>query len=72
MHTREETITTMTRGLEIRTCRTEHANFYGSDDWKFGPRAELIDRIETYMSTLIFASESAIADMKALNRSETE
>ena len=47
----------------------EQAAFYGSDDWRFGPRRELVDRIQTYVNTLIWVSESAVISMKELNKS---
>ena len=47
----------------------EQAVFYGSDDWRFGPRRELVDRIQTYVNTLIWVSESAVISMKELNKS---
>ncbi len=46
----------------------EQAEFYGSEDWKLGPRSELVDRIQTYMNTLIWASEPAVASMRELNK----
>ncbi|WP_293993868.1 NIPSNAP family protein [Sphaerotilus sp.] len=46
----------------------EQAEFYGSDDWRIGPRNELVSRIDTYMNTLIWAEESAIDSLRELNR----
>ena len=46
----------------------EQAAFYGANDWKSGPRSALVDRIETYMNTLILASETAVASMRELNK----
>lgn len=46
----------------------EQAAFYISDDWRLGPRSALVDRIETYMNTLIWASETAVASMRELNQ----
>ncbi|BBB65720.1 hypothetical protein UNDYM_1467 [Undibacterium sp. YM2] len=46
----------------------EQDAFYGSSEWKNGPRAELVDRIETYMNTLIWLSEDAIISMRELNK----
>lgn len=42
--------------------------FYGSDDWRQGPRSDLVDRIETYVNTLMWISEPALASMRELNR----
>ena len=46
----------------------EQAAFYSSDDWRLGPRAELIDRIQTYMNTLLWLPDSAVASMRELNQ----
>lgn len=48
----------------------EQAAFYGSDDWKLGPRMELVDRIETYVNALVWVSELAVASMREMNRAE--
>lgn len=45
----------------------EQAAFYGSDDWRLGPRRELVDRIQTYVNTLLWLSDSAVASMRELN-----
>jgi hypothetical protein len=39
-----------------------------SEDWKLGPRSALVDQIQTYMNTLIWASEQAVDSMRELNK----
>ena len=51
-----------------QTLEKEQNDFYGSDDWRQGPRSELVDRIETYVNTLMWVSESAVASMRELNQ----
>lgn len=46
---------------------SEQTHFYGSHQWKEGPRSALIDRIDTYLNTLIWASPQAIEDMRINN-----
>lgn len=46
----------------------EQNEFYGSDDWRQGPRSDLVDRIQTYMNTLLWVSESAVTSMRELNQ----
>jgi quinol monooxygenase YgiN len=46
---------------------SEQTAFYGSDDWKSGPRSSLVDLIESYMNTLIWASPQAVESMRKLN-----
>lgn len=45
----------------------EQAAFYGSPEWREGPRGALVDRIETYLNTLLWASPEAVDSMRALN-----
>jgi hypothetical protein len=65
----EETYFLIRSFANRESLEREQAEFYNSKDWKSGPRSELVDRIETYMNTLIVASESAIASMRDLNQS---
>ena len=64
----EETYYLVRSFTNRESLEREQAAFYGSNDWRSGPRSELVDRIETYMNTLIFASESAVAGMRELNK----
>lgn len=45
----------------------EQSAFYGSAEWRDGPRAALVDRIETYLNTLLWVSGETIASMRSLN-----
>lgn len=45
----------------------EQASFYGSSAWKDGPRAAMVERIETYLVTVLWLSQEAIESMRALN-----
>jgi hypothetical protein len=46
----------------------EQSDFYGSNDWKLGPRSEIVACIETYMNTLLWVSDAGIASMRELNQ----
>ena len=64
----EEETYFLIRSYESRKAlNNEQAAFYGSDDWWLGPRRELVDRIQTYMNTLLWLSDSAVASMRELN-----
>ncbi len=65
----EETYFLIRSFANRESLEREQAEFYSSNDWKSGPRSELVDRIETYMNTLIVASELAVASMRELNQS---
>ncbi len=41
--------------------------FYGSDAWRQGPRAALVDRIETYLNTLVWLSEEGVESLRTQN-----
>ena len=45
----------------------EQNAFYSSSEWKDGPRKELVDRLDSYMNTLIWVSQEAINSMRELN-----
>ena len=64
----EETYFLVRSYASREALKREQAEFYGSEHWKLGPRGELVDRIETYMNTLVWLSEPAVASMKELNR----
>ncbi len=38
--------------------------FYGSAAWREGPREALVSRIETYVDTLLWLGDAAIADLR--------
>ncbi|MBV8033522.1 MAG: NIPSNAP family protein [Pelomonas sp.] len=39
--------------------------FYGSDAWRQGPRAGLIDCLDTYANTLLWLTEAAVDALRA-------
>lgn len=45
----------------------EQAALYGSTEWREGPRSALVDRIETYLNTLLWLSPEGIDSLRALN-----
>lgn len=45
----------------------EQAAFYGSTGWREGPRSALVDRIETYLNTLLWLSPEGVDSLRALN-----
>jgi NIPSNAP protein len=42
--------------------------FYGSDEWRGGPREAIVSRIESYLSTVLWMSPEAIEDLRRRNR----
>lgn len=41
--------------------------FYGSDEWRAGPREAIVSRIETHLSTVVWMSAAAVDELRALN-----
>lgn len=66
----EETYFLMRSYASREALDQEQAAFYGSSDWRSGPRSDLVDRIESYLNTLIWASEAAVESMRQLNGPE--
>ena len=44
--------------------------FYGSDDWKLGPREEILALIETYTTVVVPANTALLEGLSLLNWSE--
>ena len=64
----EEETYFLIRSYESREAlNNEQAAFYGSNDWRLGPRAELVDRIQTYVNTLLWLHDSAVTSLRDLN-----
>ncbi|MEO8836835.1 MAG: NIPSNAP family protein [Caldimonas sp.] len=41
--------------------------FYGSDEWKHGPREAIVSRIESYLSTALWLAPESIDDLRRAN-----
>ena len=55
--------------LEDRTARQDA--FYGSDAWRSGPREAVVGSIESYLDTMLWLPEEAIASLRQLNAPPT-
>lgn len=65
----EEASYYMIRSYANRAALEAEQNaFYSSDEWKNGPRAALVDRIDTYLNTLVWLSDEGINSMRELNK----
>ena len=68
--THEEETYFLVRSYKDRAAlESEQGRFYGSAEWNEGPRPELVDKIETYVNTLLWSSVDAINSIRELNRS---
>ena len=44
--------------------------FYGSPEWRNGPRAAVVDKIESYLNTVLWLSAPALESMRQLNAAQ--
>lgn len=69
----EEATYHLVRAYDSREAlEAEQAAFYGSSEWRDGPRSALVDRIETYLNTLLWVSQEAADSMRTLNDPHTK
>jgi NIPSNAP len=50
-----------------KALEDEQNAFYNSNEWKQGPRPELIEHIDTYMNTLIWLDDAAVDSIRQSN-----
>ncbi len=43
--------------------------FYGSDEWRDGPREPIVSRIDSYLSTVLYLSHESVDDLRRSNAS---
>lgn len=66
----EEETYFLIRAYESREAlEAQQDRIYGSQEWRQGPRPALVERIETYVNTLIWASPTAIENIRSQNQS---
>jgi quinol monooxygenase YgiN len=64
----EEETYHLVRAYESRAAlEAGQAAFYGSPEWRNGPRNDLVDRIETYLNTLLWVPQDTVDGMRTLN-----
>ncbi len=64
----EETYFLVRSYKDRAALESEQGRFYGSAEWREGPRPELVDKIDTYVNTLLWSSEEAINRIRELNQ----
>ena len=47
--------------------QVEQDSFYNTEEWKDGPRPLLVESIETYLNTLLWASSEAVQSLRSQN-----
>ena len=52
---------------DLADLKAQQDAFYGSDDWKNGPRSAVVPLVESYLNTVVWLSPEAIDDLRKLN-----
>ena len=52
---------------DLAELTAQQDEFYGSTAWREGPREALVSRIESYVDTLLWLTQSSIEDLRAGN-----
>jgi quinol monooxygenase YgiN len=63
----EETYFLIRSYASRESLEAEQATFYGSSQWRDGPRSALVDRIDAYVNTLVWISTLGVEDIRAHN-----
>ena len=53
---------------DLNSCQDA---FYGSDEWRDGPREAIVSHIESYVSTILHLSSESVEDLRRSNASAT-
>lgn len=61
----EESFVLIRAFASLAARQAEEDAFYGSDEWKSGPRAEVLSLIENYSSVVLELSNEAVAALRA-------
>jgi len=52
---------------DLRDLQSQQDAFYGSEPWLKGPRASIVSRIESYLSTVVWLSPESVEDLRQSN-----
>jgi len=54
---------------DLADLNAQQDAFYGSEEWRTGPRQAIVSRIESYLSTVLWLSPESIDDLRRSNAS---
>lgn len=52
---------------DLADLNAQQEAFYGSSQWRDGPREAIVSRIDTYLSTVLWLSPESIEDLRRSN-----
>lgn len=53
---------------DLIDLKQRQAAFFGSEEWRCGPREAIVERIETFLNTLVWLSDAGVVDLRISNR----
>lgn len=56
---------------DLADLEAQQGAFYGSDEWRSGPREALVSRIESYLNTVVWLSQEGVDDLRLANAANT-
>ena len=54
---------------DVADMKQRQDEFYGSLEWRSGPREQIIEKIETSLNTVLWLSEAGVEDIRMSNMS---
>jgi hypothetical protein len=55
---------------DLADLEARQAAFYGSDEWRQGPRNAIVPRIESYLNTVVWMSQASVDDLRRSNTNQ--
>lgn len=52
---------------DLADLQQRQAAFYGSPEWRSGPREEIVEKIESSLDTLVWLSATGVEDLRVSN-----
>jgi hypothetical protein len=52
---------------DLADLNAQQGAFYGSEEWRQGPRESLVSRIESYLNTVLWLTPESIDDLRRSN-----
>ncbi|QBE61699.1 NIPSNAP family protein [Pseudoduganella lutea] len=53
---------------DLADLKNRQDHFYGSQEWRNGPREEIVNKIENSLDTLVWLSETGVNDLRRSNQ----
>lgn len=57
---------------DLTDLQQRQDDFYGSEEWRTGPREEIVEKIEISLNTVVWLSRAGVEDLRTANRHESQ